>query len=188
MSSGMKYSNFLLFRRKATAIWELFLKWLILGWPRAEAHLLATRSVQYRQRPALHQEVNRHTDFHYDQGNQWRRYILKSFIFQATARSAPEREREISNLVRKAEFSNDPFAHEFGIAINPQMTEVKGRVLSAPKLLYGGRTKATALPNQGVWDMRGKQFHTGIDVKVRYSNSAERRYWLFYEDLKDIFF
>ena len=99
---------------------------------------------------------------------------LKSFIFQATARSAPEREREISNLVRKAEFSNDPFAHEFGIAINPQMTEVKGRVLSAPKLLYGGRTKATALPNQGVWDMRGKQFHTGIDVKVRYSNSAER--------------
>lgn len=39
-------------------------------------------------------------------------------------------------------------------------------MLSAPKLLYGGRTKATALPNQGVWDMRGKQFHTGIDVKV----------------------
>lgn len=43
-------------------------------------------------------------------------------------------------------------------------------MLSAPKLLYGGRTKATALPNQGVWDMRGKQFHTGIDVKV--SNSS----------------
>lgn len=46
------------------------------------------------------------------------------------------------------------------------MTEVKGRVLNAPKLLYGGRTKATALPNQGVWDMRGKQFHTGIEVKI----------------------
>ncbi|RCN47663.1 piwi domain protein [Ancylostoma caninum] len=85
---------------------------------------------------------------------------------QATARSAPEREREIASLVRKAEFSADPFAHEFGIAINSAMTEVKGRVLSAPKLQYGGRNKATALPNQGVWDMRGKQFHTGIDVKV----------------------
>lgn len=45
-------------------------------------------------------------------------------ILQATARSAPEREREISNLVRKAEFNADPFAHEFGIAINPAMTEV----------------------------------------------------------------
>ncbi|CAG9530415.1 unnamed protein product [Cercopithifilaria johnstoni] len=89
-----------------------------------------------------------------------------STMIKATARSAPEREREISNLVRKAEFNADPFAHEFGIAINPAMTEVKGRVLNAPKLLYGGRTKATALPNQGVWDMRGKQFHTGVEVKV----------------------
>lgn len=47
-----------------------------------------------------------------------------------------------------------------------QHFKVKGRVLNAPKLLYGGRTKATALPNQGVWDMRGKQFHTGVEVKV----------------------
>ncbi|KAI1709334.1 piwi domain-containing protein [Ditylenchus destructor] len=89
-----------------------------------------------------------------------------STMIKATARSAPEREREISALVRRAEFTNDPFAHEFGISIMPMMTEVKGRVLSAPKLLYGGRTKATALPNQGVWDMRGKQFHTGIEVKI----------------------
>ncbi|CAI2350295.1 unnamed protein product [Caenorhabditis sp. 36 PRJEB53466] len=92
--------------------------------------------------------------------------VQTSTMIKATARSAPEREREISNLVRKAEFSADPFAHEFGITINPAMTEVKGRVLSAPKLLYGGRTRATALPNQGVWDMRGKQFHTGIDVRT----------------------
>lgn len=28
------------------------------------------------------------------------------------------------------------------------------------------KTKATAVPNQGVWDMRGKQFHTGIEIKV----------------------
>uniref|UniRef100_A0A914BUJ2 Protein argonaute-1 n=1 Tax=Acrobeloides nanus TaxID=290746 RepID=A0A914BUJ2_9BILA len=89
-----------------------------------------------------------------------------STMIKATARSAPEREREIATLVRRAEFTNDPFAHEFGISITPMMTEVKGRVLNAPKLLYGGRTKATALPNQGVWDMRGKQFHTGIEVKI----------------------
>jgi eukaryotic translation initiation factor 2C len=89
-----------------------------------------------------------------------------STMIKATARSAPEREREISNLVRRAEFTNDPYAQEFGVTIQPAMTEVKGRVLNAPKLLYGGRTKMTALPNQGVWDMRGKQFHTGIDVKI----------------------
>ena len=50
------------------------------------------------------------------------------------------------------------------MAINPSMTEVKGRVLVPPKLLYGGRTRATAMPNQGVWDMRGKQFHTGVQI------------------------
>lgn len=55
---------------------------------------------------------------------------------------------------------------DFGISINQQMTDVKGRVLTAPKIQYGGRTKVTVLPNQGVWDMRGKQFHTGIEIKV----------------------
>ncbi|CEF69226.1 Protein argonaute-4 [Strongyloides ratti] len=89
-----------------------------------------------------------------------------STMIKATARSAPEREKEISNLVKKAEFCNDPFAAEFGIAINPSMIELKGRVLQAPKLLYGGRNRTTALPNQGVWDMRNKHFHTGIEVKV----------------------
>uniref|UniRef100_A0A7E4W4Z4 Protein argonaute-1 n=1 Tax=Panagrellus redivivus TaxID=6233 RepID=A0A7E4W4Z4_PANRE len=89
-----------------------------------------------------------------------------STMIKATARSAPEREREISNLVRNADFTRDPYAQEFGVTIQPNMTEVKGRVLNAPKLLYGGRTKMTALPNQGVWDMRGKQFHTGIEVKI----------------------
>lgn len=63
--------------------------------------------------------------------------------------------------MRRAEFIHDPYAQEFGISITPLMTEVKGRVLNAPKLLYGGRTKATALPNQGVWDMRGKQVRYG---------------------------
>ena len=44
--------------------------------------------------------------------------------------------------------------------------EVRGRVLPPPKLQYGGRTKQQALPNQGVWDMRGKQFFSGVDIKV----------------------
>ena len=66
------------------------------------------------------------------------------------------------------------------------MTEVRGRVLPAPRLQYGCqnttqpqaqvaiKTKYSykvltiyqATPNQGVWDMRGKQFHTGIEINV----------------------
>jgi eukaryotic translation initiation factor 2C len=89
-----------------------------------------------------------------------------STMIKATARSAPDREKEINNLVSRAKFHEDSYVRDFGIMINNQMTDVKGRVLTAPKIQYGGRTKVTVLPNQGVWDMRGKQFHTGIEIKV----------------------
>ena len=89
-----------------------------------------------------------------------------STMIKATARSAPDREREINNLVQKADFNNDPYVKEFGLSINNNMMEVKGRVLMPPKLQYGGRTKQQAIPNQGVWDMRGKQFHTGVEIRT----------------------
>ncbi|XP_012942742.1 protein argonaute-1 [Aplysia californica] len=92
--------------------------------------------------------------------------LQTSTMIKATARSAPDREKEINNLIRKANFNADPYLQTFGISINTQMMDVQGRVLTAPKLQYGGRTKAQAIPNQGVWDMRGKQFYQGIEIVV----------------------
>ncbi|KMR03877.1 protein argonaute-2-like protein [Lasius niger] len=89
-----------------------------------------------------------------------------STMIKATARSAPDREREINNLVRRADFNNDSYVQEFGLTISNSMMEVRGRVLPPPKLQYGGRTKQQAMPNQGVWDMRGKQFFTGVEIRV----------------------
>lgn len=54
----------------------------------------------------------------------------------------------------------------FGITVNTRMAEIQGRVIPAPKIQYGGRTKAQASPQLGVWDMRGKQFFSGIEIKV----------------------
>nr|CAI5856771.1 unnamed protein product [Callosobruchus analis] len=89
-----------------------------------------------------------------------------STMIKATARSAPDREREINNLVRRADFNNDEYVQEFGLTISNNMMEVRGRVLPPPKLQYGGRSKQQAMPNQGVWDMRGKQFFTGVEIRV----------------------
>ncbi|XP_064651877.1 protein argonaute-2-like isoform X11 [Lineus longissimus] len=89
-----------------------------------------------------------------------------STMIKATARSAPDREKEINNLVHKADFNNDRYLQMFGISVSNQLTEVQGRVLVPPKLQYGGRQKAQAVPTQGVWDMRGKQFYTGIEIRV----------------------
>ena len=89
-----------------------------------------------------------------------------STMIKATARSAPDREKEINNLVQKADFNKDPYLQTFGISVSYQMTEVRGRVLPPPRIEYGGRIKSAAVPNQGVWDMRGKQFYSGIEIKV----------------------
>ncbi|KAF3839440.1 hypothetical protein F7725_018157 [Dissostichus mawsoni] len=89
-----------------------------------------------------------------------------STMIKATARSAPDRQEEISRLMKNANFNLDPYIQEFGIKVKDEMAEVTGRVLPAPILQYGGRNRAIATPNQGVWDMRGKQFYNGIEIKV----------------------
>ena len=68
-----------------------------------------------------------------------------STMIKATARSAPDREREINSLIRKADFNNDPYVQEFGLNISNSLMEVRGRVLPPPKLQYGGRTKMQVL-------------------------------------------
>ncbi|CAM9184982.1 unnamed protein product [Lampetra planeri] len=90
-----------------------------------------------------------------------------STMIKATARSAPDRQEEI-RLVKSNSMVGgpDPYLKEFGIVVHNDMTEVTGRVLPAPMLQYGGRNKTVATPNQGVWDMRGKQFYAGIEIKV----------------------
>ncbi|XP_071810855.1 protein argonaute-2-like isoform X2 [Apostichopus japonicus] len=89
-----------------------------------------------------------------------------STMIKATARSAPDREKEINNLVKKAQFNSDRFVQEFGLAISTDMVQIEGRVLPVPKIQYGGKNKFQAVPQQGVWDMRGKQFHTGVEIKI----------------------
>lgn len=91
-----------------------------------------------------------------------------STMIKATARSAPDREREINTLIRKvwADFNKDPYVQEFGLNIEQRMMDVRGRVLPPPRLQYGGRTKQQAVPNAGVWDMRGKQFYSGVEIRV----------------------
>ncbi|XP_038052098.1 protein argonaute-2-like isoform X1 [Patiria miniata] len=94
-----------------------------------------------------------------------------STMIKATARSAPDREREINNLVHRAQFNNDPYVQEFSLNISTDMVRIEGRVLPAPKIQYGGRVgqqsgRMLAVPTQGVWDMRGKQFHTGVKIST----------------------
>ena len=51
-------------------------------------------------------------------------YILKHFLKNLKATAAG--------------FNNDPYVQEFGIQVIDEMTEVKGHVLPAPRIQYGG--------------------------------------------------
>lgn len=64
--------------------------------------------------------------------------VFVSFHFVKHSNSL-HREREINNLVRKADFNNDEYVQEFGLTISNSMMEVRGRVLPPPRLQYGGR-------------------------------------------------
>ena len=90
--------------------------------------------------------------------------LQTSTMIKATARSAPDREREICNLMRRADYNNDPFVQTFGINVSSRLMEIQGRILPPPRLQYGGRTKQQTVPHQGVWDMRGKQFYVGVEI------------------------
>lgn len=43
--------------------------------------------------------------------------------------------------MRSASFNTDPYVREFGIMVKDEMTDVTGRVLQPPSILYGGRVR-----------------------------------------------
>lgn len=47
--------------------------------------------------------------------------------------------------MRSANFNTDPYVREFGVMVRDEMTEVNGRVLQAPSILYGGRVSPTSI-------------------------------------------
>lgn len=50
------------------------------------------------------------------------------------------------------------------MSINKSMVDVDGRVLSAPDVQLGDSGKV--VPKDGTWDMRGKKFFRGADIRV----------------------
>ncbi|MEQ2199396.1 Protein argonaute-3, partial [Xenoophorus captivus] len=76
--------------------------------------------------------------------------------------------------VRSANYEADPFVQEFQFKVRDEMAHVTGRVLPAPMLQYGGRNRTVATPSHGVWDMRGKQFHTGVEIKIGFTDQLRK--------------
>ena len=59
--------------------------------------------------------------------------------------------------------NRDYLADEFGMEMKPQLADVQGRVLPAPILCVGGQDNRLT-PRDGSWDMRNKQFYSGVGI------------------------
>ncbi|XP_037081791.1 protein argonaute-2-like [Pollicipes pollicipes] len=79
-----------------------------------------------------------------------------SSMIKNTAVPADQRLKRIEGFVRQAEFNKDPHNREFGLQVADRPTEVTGRVLPAPVLLYSD--KRTETPRDGVWSLQAKRF------------------------------
>ncbi|XP_023602929.1 protein argonaute-2, partial [Myotis lucifugus] len=97
-----------------------------------------------------------------------------STMIRATARSAPDRQEEISKLMRSASFNTDPYVREFGIMVKDEMTDVTGRVLQPPSILYGGRVRARGGP--GVSTHRPRVSPIGCRPKSRQRTLSSRSF------------
>ncbi|XP_046856737.1 protein argonaute-2-like isoform X1 [Xenia sp. Carnegie-2017] len=87
-------------------------------------------------------------------------------MIRHTALPAPQRQREIENLVHSSNFDKDPYCADFGIKVGRNLASVTGRVLDPPLLSYGPKDRPqTEKPRDGVWNMQNKPMFQPIELK-----------------------
>ena len=87
--------------------------------------------------------------------------IQTSKMIKVAATPAAERRKKIEAAVKDMNLNSDKTAQAFGVSIDSCMTQVKGRVLPAPTLIYG-TAENECVPRDGSWNMIGLKF---IDAK-----------------------
>ncbi|XP_075725003.1 protein argonaute-4-like [Rhipicephalus microplus] len=79
-----------------------------------------------------------------------------SEMIKRTAQPPAKRFNEIRQSVRDLVGSNDQCLREFNIKISTEPTQLKGRVLEPPSLVF--ENNAVTKPREGTWELRGKHF------------------------------
>ena len=88
-----------------------------------------------------------------------------SQMIRHTVQPAYEREKKILQNVEGARFNLDPRLTDLDIAVTDRMVEFTGRILPQPTLTYKQKG-TTPDAKQGTWDMKGKHFHEGVEIRT----------------------
>ncbi|CAN8003154.1 unnamed protein product [Ixodes hexagonus] len=85
-----------------------------------------------------------------------------SEMIKRTAQPPAKRFNEIRHSVRDLVNSNEPYLREFGIKISTDPTQLKGRVLDPPSLVFENNT--VTKPREGTWELRGRHFYKAASM------------------------
>ncbi|CAI5438262.1 unnamed protein product [Caenorhabditis angaria] len=89
-------------------------------------------------------------------------------LIKATSRNAQERKDAVLKIRDKVEIAEDIYSVKYGIEVDRKMMKLEGKVLPPPKLMYSTpnsrKQDFVTVPNNGTWDMRGKNFYKGVEI------------------------
>ncbi|XP_077508331.1 protein argonaute-4-like [Amblyomma americanum] len=80
-----------------------------------------------------------------------------SEMIKRTAQPPAKRFNETRQTVRDLVSSSDQCLHEFGIKISTEQTQLRGRVLDPPSLVF--ENNSIGKPREGTWELRGRHFY-----------------------------
>ncbi|XP_064479778.1 protein argonaute-2-like [Ornithodoros turicata] len=85
-----------------------------------------------------------------------------SEMIKRTAQPPSKRFNDIRQCVKDLVSSNEPYLKEFDIKISTDLTQLKGRVLDPPTLVF--ENSSVTKPREGTWELRGKHFYKAASV------------------------
>jgi eukaryotic translation initiation factor 2C len=94
----------------------------------------------------------------------------QSDMIRETAVPAEQRKADIERIMNSLDLNRDPILQQYNINVELKMVELKGRILPAPDLEYGGQNKILSsreIGTQGSWRNTGRVF---LNVTVKIDN------------------
>ncbi|XP_077489284.1 protein argonaute-2-like [Amblyomma americanum] len=88
--------------------------------------------------------------------------IQTAEMIKRTAKPPAKRFLEIRQSVRDMVSTSEKYLREFGVKINSEPTQVVGRVLDPPTLVFENNTMCK--PRDGTWDLRGQRFRKAMSM------------------------
>lgn len=84
-------------------------------------------------------------------------------MIKSTCTTPSDRKRLIEGKFQEAQYGSDDLLKKFQMQVKPGMIKLKGRVLPEPQIQYGNNK--IERPQNGTWNMRGKQLYLGANLK-----------------------